>query len=392
MTNTIIVKDLLMKDVVRNLDKKASIFPVANQQYTGDLKQQWDTVTVQTLPSFDMDLGQTAWDDITVEDWAITSDDLTVDQVFTKALKIKDLEAIQSNLSLRSQLTSRLAESMARAFDQFVAQLAMLNVNSSNALVPWVPATETSSTTFATVESMRVKLEEQNVEAAWLFVNPAFKSLLVQSSAFDNTDTWAWIAIKWKVWQMWSFTVVMTNNLPYRIKLSIAGWDVSPNDTLTLTIWGTAIVWTYVASPTAAWDIDIWGTATITWVNTVAAINWTTPGSLYVEVSAANRKLMTNALVTATTVSAWIWHITAAKSITTAESMDNTTLWSAWRVLIWMDSFSVNFVKQLDWFKIKDAEKWFYSRLLIENAYWWAVFTENAKRIVTKDITNGATA
>jgi hypothetical protein len=59
MSNTIILADLLMKEVVRNLDKSASIFPIANQAFTGDLRQQGNTVVVQTLPSFDMDLKQT---------------------------------------------------------------------------------------------------------------------------------------------------------------------------------------------------------------------------------------------------------------------------------------------------------------------------------------------
>jgi hypothetical protein len=52
-----------------------------------------------------MDLGQTAGNAITAEDWAITSEDLSINNVFTKNLKIKDLEEIQSNLNLRSDLS-----------------------------------------------------------------------------------------------------------------------------------------------------------------------------------------------------------------------------------------------------------------------------------------------
>ena len=132
MSNTIITKALLQKEVIRNLDKKAVIFPVANQAYTWELRQQGDTVSVQTLPSFNMDLGQTAGNAITAEDWAITSEDLTISNVFTKNLKIKDLEEIQSNLSLRSDLSWRLAESMVRTYDQYVARLAQANVYSWN--------------------------------------------------------------------------------------------------------------------------------------------------------------------------------------------------------------------------------------------------------------------
>jgi hypothetical protein len=51
-----------------------------------------------------MDLGQTSGEVITAEDWAITSENLVINEVFNKNLKIKDIEAIQSNLELRSQL------------------------------------------------------------------------------------------------------------------------------------------------------------------------------------------------------------------------------------------------------------------------------------------------
>ena len=104
MTNTIIVANLLQREVIKNLDKKSVIFPCANPAYTGELKEKGTTVEVETLPSFNMDMGQTAGDDITAVDWAITYETLVINEVFNKNLKIKDLEAIQSNLNLRSQL------------------------------------------------------------------------------------------------------------------------------------------------------------------------------------------------------------------------------------------------------------------------------------------------
>jgi hypothetical protein len=40
MSNTIITANLLQKEVIKNLDKKAKIFKIANQNYTGTLTEQ----------------------------------------------------------------------------------------------------------------------------------------------------------------------------------------------------------------------------------------------------------------------------------------------------------------------------------------------------------------
>ena len=399
MSNTIITANLLQKEVIKNLDKKAKIFKIANQNYTGTLTEQWNTVTVQNLPSFNMDLGQTSGEVITAEDWAITSENLVINEVFNKNLKIKDIEAIQSNLELRSQLWWRLAESMARTYDQYVAKLAQDNVYSWNQITLATPSTETTATITTTLDSMTQYLEEQNIEVSegWVscFINPALKALINSSDLFKSFDAWLNPRLNWFIWQYAWMNIIMTNNLPYRLKYTLPTIPTA-SDSFTLTIKWTAIVWTYVASwaASAAWDISIWANVAAAQANTVLAITWTATWSAttYIDVTAAKRKLMRNAQMKISAFSSTIAYITSAYYfwITEAITPSDWVFWTPARTIFACDSNAINFVTQMDWYKITDSNDWFFSNILTENVFWWKVFGTNARRIVTKDVTNGA--
>jgi len=51
MANTIISPVIFAKEVIRNRDRKNVFLPHTNRDYEGEIKQAWDTVTVQTLPT-----------------------------------------------------------------------------------------------------------------------------------------------------------------------------------------------------------------------------------------------------------------------------------------------------------------------------------------------------
>lgn len=399
MANTIITVALLQKEVNRILDKSASIYPIANQAFTGELKQSWNTVTVQNLPSFNVDLGQTAGNDITAEDWAITSEDMVVDQVFTKNLKIKDLEEIQSNLDLRSKLAWRIAEASARSYDQYVASLSK-NALTANKLVNGSPATETTSTAPTTLDSIVQALEEQNVSVGWnvtCFINPAFKALLLGSNVVSWFDRGLDYRLKWEIWTYWGMRLVMTNNLPYKVKFSVPIIPLA-TDYIEFSIWGTTIRWTFVAANWASWaaQISIWANVAATQVNIWLAFAWTaTPiNATYSDQTTANRKILRNNLIAISAFASDVAYITSARWIWLTEAITDAwdVFWTPSRTIFACDQNSINFVKQMDWYKVTDAPLWFYSNLLIENAYAGKVFTENAKAIVTKDITNWVTA
>jgi len=394
MANTIITKDMLMKEVIRKLDKKAVIYPLANRAFEWELRRQWQTVTVQEYPSFDMDLWVTLWDDITAEDWTITDHDLTIDQSANKNLKVKEIELIRSNLSLENGLASRVAEAIRRMYDQFTAVTAVTWVNAANKLKENAPATLVKTDVIDEINSIAQKLEEANVDIdAWnvfLFINPAVKALINNSDLVSGFDKWLALRMKWYAWSIAWMHTVSTNNLPFKQSITL---DWLPTDADTITIAWVVFTFQTAWSAAAAWDISIWADAAATQANLIAAVNWTwTPSATtYIEVSAADRLTLKWAYVNLAAFSSDVWSLTAWKYIVVSESADNLALWTAWRVMFAMESNAVNVPAQMTWMKITEATQWFYSNLLFEHAFWWAVLWSNDLRVATYEITNWTT-
>ena len=94
MANTIIKVPLLEDEVIRLLDRKTKVLPWANRQHEGALRQQGDTVTVQTFPNI-------AWSEssdttlaggaISETNFAITSENLVIDGIKQVNVPITDL-------------------------------------------------------------------------------------------------------------------------------------------------------------------------------------------------------------------------------------------------------------------------------------------------------------
>ena len=88
MANTIVFNDILTKAVEKNLYKEFVFAPYCNRNYEGELRQQGETVKVPRFSKLtgtvtDGNVLANAGEDITLQDWAFTTDDLTVNQCFT---------------------------------------------------------------------------------------------------------------------------------------------------------------------------------------------------------------------------------------------------------------------------------------------------------------------
>ena len=180
-TNTIIVKDFLMKETIDLLDRKVVVAPRANRQFEGQLKKQGDTVTVQTFPRIALTTGVTAGADITINDWTIGSENLKVDMVGQAGVDVKDREEVRSNLNLLSEISNQFAYSLAKEYDEHIVTVALAgagNVVSTAAI--------TKSNIYAEISKMRVLLSKDDaMEDAALFVNPDVTSLIRQAPEFD---------------------------------------------------------------------------------------------------------------------------------------------------------------------------------------------------------------
>lgn len=187
MSVTIIKKDLLMKETLRNLDKNFVIFPWANTKYEGEIKKQGDTVSVQLMPSVTFATG-TAGTDIADSGFTITSENLVVDQVKQLRISVKDLDEVQSNLDLHTKIAQRIAVAESDLVDQFIASFYNnANIPAGNKLYSGAAVTLTKSNIHDYLEEMRARMGINNVKGELaLFVDPARASLIRLSPLFDG--------------------------------------------------------------------------------------------------------------------------------------------------------------------------------------------------------------
>jgi len=404
MANTIVVKDLLQKEVIRKLDKNRVISAWANTKYQGDLREQGDTVTVQTFPDLVPTLGGTAGDDITTTDWAITSENLQVAQVAQDSRKVKNIEEVRSNLALRSQIADRFAYALAQTHERHVGITAVQNVNSSNAINAGAPADLTASTVYAAVEAMRQKLSQQNSFGnAALFVNPETASFIRQSGLFDGfveglvaRKGSAIATMNGLMGELAGFTIYETNNLPYKVDLEMATQPTA-DDTITIGVTdidgtSTDVVITFKATASAAGECDLGANVAATQANLVAMINGTGTGdgTDYFEFTAAQRGLLNRAEANLGAFSSDVAALTLNNEGTVAETFtDATDTWGTPAlVLFGIDREAVNFVDQMTKFKVNPATSngGFYDLVQYESAYQGGVLGDNDKRIVTSEI------
>lgn len=118
--------------------------------------------------------------------------------------------------------------------------------------------------------------------------------------------------------------VIVTNETAKTSNLTFSG-NPTANDTVTV----NGVVFTFVAAPSAAGDVDLGADAEGSIDNLVAAINGGAgAGTAYVEVAAANRTTLQDAGMTARKVSATVLELESFSTLTVAESGSNTA-WDA---------------------------------------------------------------
>lgn len=193
MSNTIIRPTIFAKEVVRNRDIKNVFYKYTNSDYTGDLKQAGNTVTVQTLPTLSFASG-TAGGAITATNFTITSENLVIDTTKQLMVTLKDIEMTQSNLSLEEKVAERFAEAEARMLDEAVRDQILVtqvaDIPAANKLDSGAPITLTKDNAYQVILNLTEALDKQNVweDNRVAFVSPGFANLLKQSGFLDASD------------------------------------------------------------------------------------------------------------------------------------------------------------------------------------------------------------
>lgn len=214
--NTIIKENLLAKEVTKLLDKKFVVMPWANKKYENEIKQQGDTISIETFPNIAWSSGTTAGATISATAFTITKDQLVINQLATFRADVTNVEAIQSNLNLREEIAGRMAYWQAEVLEKYLIKTAVEWAHASNVLGS-LAVSLTTATVYGAIDSIRVALSRQNAfEQAGLFVDPVISSLLRQSTNFDGFREGLDVRMEWYIGKMSGFQIFETNNLGYK--------------------------------------------------------------------------------------------------------------------------------------------------------------------------------
>ena len=211
MANTIIAPQIFSKETLRNLDREVILLASTNRGYEWDIKQAWDTVRVQTLPTIAFTassvsgagtcatsaVGTWPWGVITASDFTITLESLIVDKYTEKRVTITDHEATQSNLALTSKVASRFAEGMGTLLDDQVRDQILVtqvaDIPAANKINSASPVVLTATNVYGEIMKLRSALKKQNVKTTnmELYVSVDVESVLLQSDFLVGSDAGA---------------------------------------------------------------------------------------------------------------------------------------------------------------------------------------------------------
>ena len=218
MANTVIEPTIFSKEVIRNRDIKNVFYKYTNSDYTGELRQAGDTVTVQTLPTLSFASG-TAGAAISATNFTITAENLVIDQTEQLLVTVTNKEMTQSNLELTMAVAGRFAEAEARLFDEAVRDQILVtqvaDIPTANKLDSGAPITLTPALAYTSILDLSEALDNQNVdeEGRICFVSPNFANNLMQSGFLDASDTGLETRFKGFVGMVNGVKIVKTNAL-----------------------------------------------------------------------------------------------------------------------------------------------------------------------------------
>jgi len=269
--------------------------------------------------------------DITVKDRSGTNDYLSVATAKVVPFYVDDIDKIQNKWDMAQKYAQDAQKLLNNILDQVIAG----EYSHANSYIDAgdVGGSSGSGISLAVSTISQVftaasrKLDLLNVPQAGRFalIGPRILEILRLYLAGKDTNFADIVGRNGKVMERFGFEIFYSNNLAYAASLAMA---TNPTADDTVTIAGVAFK--FVATPTAAGDVDIGGDAATSVANLVAAINDTgTVGTTYIQLSDNNRWKLNNAGVVATNNTTSI-SIVAYGDIAVSETLTATAdVWSS---------------------------------------------------------------
>lgn len=202
---------------------------LVNRNYEGEIKQQGDTVHINTPSAVAVRDYSGA---VTYDQIASTQQALVIDQAKYYGFEVHDIDAAQANISLESPFITEAAVSLADAVDQ---SLAALYTEAATSVTASLVATATDQ--YAKLVEAGMKLDQQNVPRTgrWVVVTPAGYADLLTNDKFIASATAEGRSIvrTGEVGTIAGLTVYVSNNLVRTGSSKVANWLYGSNAAIT---------------------------------------------------------------------------------------------------------------------------------------------------------------
>lgn len=243
------------------------------------------------------------------------------DKLQNGPLKVGENAGKQCALKLRRYIDADIFAEVLNAYDSF--DDGDIGGTAGNGI------TLSTSNLAQVIADLQAKLLANNIEESGdlaLVVDPYVASIINQTIIGKNIQLTDLTLKNGYAGPLLGFSLYISNNLTYTARLAF-GTNPTANDTVTI----AGVTFKFVASPSAAGDIDIGSDAAGSLDNLVAAINaGSGAGTAYVEVSTANRAILKNLRVVATDGATYLdIKATGASRISVSEALTATgDVWS----------------------------------------------------------------
>lgn len=269
-----------------------------------------------------------------------TADSKLIDQEAVKSHRIRYKEMAREGFDIALDLADRHGFAMAEAVHRNAAKVAYGLANgvvdnevlagSPSALTPITLSSSNPDDVGATITQVLQEREAYGMGTPFMMMSPkAAKNfnLFSMGAGFEVADN----SLRSGLFQvnrgsLFGLDSIVTNEVPRSVVLTATG-NVTAADTLTI----AGVVFSVVASPSAAGDVDLGADAATTLSNLATAINAASgqgatsgAGTTYIAQSAANQITLKNAGVTATSTATTLT-ITTMRYVTISESLGNVT-------------------------------------------------------------------
>lgn len=220
MAVTSFIPELWNARLLYALEKAHVAANLVNRNYEGEIRQQGDTVHINSIGAVTVD-DYTRNTDIDDPEVLTTTDQtLTIDQAKYFNFQIDDVDAAQTAGDLMDTAMQRAAYALNDAADAFLLQTIAAGVDTNNKIGSSAAIALTAENIYENIVALKTKLDKANVPTTgrYIVVPPEIHALLLLDDRFvkaSDGGTANDTLLNGEVGRVAGFTVYMSNNVKY---------------------------------------------------------------------------------------------------------------------------------------------------------------------------------